>query len=115
MQFRPLLFVVYFNTVFLAYWIYYEVTPNENFGWLSSWFICVALGGGQNYCAESITLKHINSFPGFTIITVRFLPLFPLNRASYTVRALSSLTAGDRREHRACALLSLRHETRCLR
>ena len=103
MQFRPLLFVVYCNTVFLAYWIYYEVTPNENFGWLSSWFICVALGGGQNYCAESITLKHINSFPGFTITGVRFLLLFPFTTSlAHSLR--SPVAADPYREHGAVAL-----------
>jgi len=72
MQFRPLFFVFYINCVFVAYWIYYEASPYPSFDWLSSWFICVALGGGQNDCAESITLKYLDNFPGFTIMDVRF-------------------------------------------
>jgi len=93
MQVRPLLFVVYVNCVFVTYWIY-EQAFTSSYGDLSSWFICVALGGGQNYCAETITL-----LPGYTITAVRFLLLFSLR---------SPIAAGPHREHWAVPLFSLR-------
>jgi len=103
MQVRPLLFVVYVNCVFVAYWIYDQTTPYPSFDWLSTWFICIALGGEQNYCAESITLKHINSFPGFTITGVRFLLLFPFTTSlAHSLR--SPVAADPYREHGAVAL-----------
>ena len=100
MQVRPLLFVVYVNCVFVAYWIY-EQAFTSSYGDLSSWFICVALGGGQNYCAETIT--HL---PGYTITAVRFLLLFPFTSFAHSLR--SPITAGPHREHWAVPLFSLR-------
>lgn len=71
LQIRPLIFSTYCLTIFISYWIYINVlTPDTKYAWLDKWMTCIALGGGQDYCANTISVSQIPSVSGFAAIYV---------------------------------------------
>lgn len=67
LQFRPLLFGTYAIIIFITFWIYFQTTENPTESWSKEWFLCLAEGKGQNYCA-SIPDKSLYPISGVVIV-----------------------------------------------
>jgi len=52
LQFRPFLFSCYAIVIFIYNWIYVRASGQNLDEWLGSWFLCVAMGYGQNECSK---------------------------------------------------------------
>jgi len=68
LQMRPLMFSTYATTVFIIYWIYFNVETNPPTTWLDDWITCVALGNGQDYCSSIPKIENLGSFVAVYII-----------------------------------------------
>jgi len=52
---RPLVFSFLATSAFIAFWLYFEVAPENLTAWVEDWFLCVAFGGTQTECSKIST------------------------------------------------------------